>query len=183
VSTANPLTTLDGVEDGTDLAVVMEGRIEHWQFTDGAMVKDGHRLPPFFFSGLLSEQKIMPGDFTPPTQGDWFGLPSLWSSDGAYLVVREKGDRIFRCAYFRRDRFYEWRDVNQEELLSACTRAEGPDWGTQQFKQMTYQASEENEARVQMDRMLRATRDARSNIRYARDYLNQAITQMERETQ
>jgi len=179
VSTATPVSDLTQVEDGTDLAVLLvDGKIERWHWTDGVMVKDDHRLPPFFFSGLLKDQKIMPGNFSPPVKGEWFSRPG---SDWSYLVVKEKGERTFRCAYFRRGNFYDWRDVTQTDLIDACTRVETPEFCSEQFLRMTDLASEENEARAEIEKRTRNMRDARNNIRYARDYLNAAFEVMDRE--
>lgn len=179
MSASTPLATLDGVEDGTDLAVMVgDGRIEHWQWTEGVMQKENHRLPPFFFTGLLKDGKVMPGNFSPPVKGEWFAQPG---SDWMWLVLKEKGDRIFRCAYFRRSNFYDWRDASQKDLIDNCMRVEAPAFATQEFVQMTDRASEENEARLKQEREYRQMRDARNNLRYARDYLDQALQVMSRE--
>ena len=45
---------------------------------------------------------------------------------------------------------------------------------------MTYRAAEENKARMAGETAARRIRDTRHNIRYARDYLNQAIESMDR---
>lgn len=181
MSTATPVTDLDEVEEGTELAVMVgDGKIERWEWRDGVMAKDDHVLPPFFFSGLLADGKVMPGNFSPPVKGEWFTRPN---SEWAYLVVKDKGDQMFRCGYFRRDNFYDWRDVSQRDLIDMCTRADAPEWSTPQFLRMADLCSNENESRTESDRKIRTIRDARSNVRYARDYLNAAIDTMDRERQ
>jgi hypothetical protein len=176
--TSNVVTRLEDLEDGTDVAVVLQGgTIEHWQWADGVMQKDGNRLPEFFFSGLLTEGKVMLGDFSPPVRGEWF---TRRASEWQYLVVEVKEENTFRCAYFRRESFYEWRDVTQGDLLDHCIRGQTPEWATRQFVDMTYRCSEENVARLAADRLTRQTRDARANIVYARDYLNVALEAMNR---
>jgi len=176
--TSGVVTRLEDLEDGTDLAVVLSGgTIEHWQWADQVMQKDGNRLPPFFFSGLLTDGKVMLGDFSPPVLGEWF---TRRASEWQYLVVQVKPENTFRCAYFRRESFYEWRNVSQADLLDHCIRSQTPEWATPQFLQMTYLASEENIARLAAESASRHTRDARNNLRYAREYLNNAIEQIDR---
>ena len=176
---STPLSTLDGLEDGSDVAVVLSGgTIEHWQWSDGLMQKDGNRLPEFFFSGLLRDNKVMLGNFTPPVRGEWF---TRQVSDWMYLVVTvNEGAGTYQCAYFRRGSFYDWREVSRADLLDTCTRGTTPEWASPQFLAMTYRCSEENAARLAAERQMRQTRDARTNVRYARDYLNNAIEQIER---
>jgi hypothetical protein len=178
VSTA--ITTFDGLEDGTDLAVVLSGgRIERWQWNNQAMQKeDGTRLPTFFFSGLLTERKIMPGNFSPPVRGEWFALTG--SNTWFYLVIREKSDRLYRCGYFRRGEFYDWREVSQGDLLDSCVRVETPAWCSEQFVNMTARCSDMQEAQAAVEQRERNARAARQHVVYARDYLVRALEQMER---
>lgn len=175
---STPITTFEDLEDGTDLAVVLSGgKIERWEWRDGMMQKDGTRLPTFFFSGLLSESKIMPGNFSPPVRGEWFELQG--NSNWRYLVLAEKSERLYRCAYFQRDRFYDWRDVGQGDLLDSCVRAEAPAWCSEQFVAMTILCADAQQGRRAAEQRYNNTRSARQNVTYARDYLVRAIEQME----
>lgn len=178
---STPITTFDGLDDGTDLAVVVGGgRIERWEWRDGVMQKNGGvRLPPFFFSGLLADQKIMPGNFAPPVRGEWFAIEgSQWS----YLVLSEKSERLYRCAYFRREHFYDWREVGMGDLLDSCTRVDAPAWASEQYVAMAVLCSDTHQERIAAEQHSRSVRNARTNMTYARDYLVRALEQMERTT-
>jgi hypothetical protein len=178
-SVATSLSNLEDLDDGTDLAVVLQGgTIERWQWRDGVMQKDGHRLPPFFFSGLLAEGKVMPGNFTPPMKGEWFQRrpQDTW----LYLVVAVESEKVFRCGYFRRGQFYDWRAIGLDELLDNCLRIEAPEWANEQYLSMTYRCANETTARIEAENRIERSRTARNNMTYARDYLNQAIELMER---
>jgi hypothetical protein len=180
---STPISTFDDLEDGTDLAVVLSGgKIERWEWRDGAMQKDGTRLPTFFFSGLLTEQKIMPGNFSPPVRGEWFALTGDNTHTWCYLVIRERSDRLYRCGYFRRGEFYDWREVSQGDLLDSCVRVEAPDWSSDQFMNMTARCSDAQEAQAEAEKRERNTRGARQSVAYARDYIARALEQMERTT-
>ena len=173
------VTDLNLVDDGTDLAVVMaDGRVEKWTWTEGVMQKDHNRLPPFFFSGLITDQKIMLGNFAPPVVGEWFRYQTR--SEWRWLVVEVLPENRFRTGHFRRDNFYDWREMSQDDLLATCIRDEAPEWVTPQYLDMTTRAAEENKARLAQEALARRVRDVRHNVRYARDYLNQAIESMDR---
>jgi hypothetical protein len=175
---STPVTTLEGLDDGQDLAVVLQGgNIERWQWRDGVMQKDGARLPPFFFSGLLRDGKVMPGNFTPPVRGEWFQRNE---SNLLYLVVKVESEKTFRCGYFRRGQFYDWRPVDLGELLDTCVRTERPDWASDQYLRMAYNCAEENAARISSEARNQRIGTARNNMTYARDYLNAAMELMER---
>jgi hypothetical protein len=174
-----PVTDLNLVEDGQDLAVVLQGgTIERWQWRDGVMQKDGHRLPPFFFTGLITEGKVMPGNFTPPVRGEWF--QRMAADTTLYLVVKVETERTFRCGYFRRGAFYDWRTVDLAELLDTCVRRDRPEWASDQYLRLAINCSEENAARVAAEARHQRLGTARNNMTYARDYLNAALELMER---
>ena len=170
---------LDTVEEGAELAVVgADGRVQKWTWTEGVMQRDGNRLPPFFFSGLLNEGKVMLGNFAPPRQGEWFRYQSR--SEWRWLVIEELENSRFRTGHYRRDAFYDWRDMSQDDLFATCIRCEAPDWATPQYLDMTIRAAEENKARLASDAQTRRNRDAKNYATYARDYLNQALEAMDR---
>lgn len=170
---------LDTVEEGAELAVVgADGRVQKWTWTEGVMQRGDTRVPPFFFSGLLNEGKVMLGNFAPPRPGEWFRYQSR--SEWRWLIVEELENNRFRTAHFRRHSFYDWRDMNQDDLFGTCIRCEGPEWANEQFIAMTTLASGENKARLASDAQTRRNRDARNYVSYARDYLNQAIESMDR---
>lgn len=176
---STPIATFEGLDDGTDLAVLVgNGRIERWEWRDGVMSKDGTRLPPFFFTGLLADSKIMPGNFSPPVRGEWFA--SQGSRDWSYLVLSEKSERLYRCGYYRRGNFYDWRDVSAGDLLDACVRVDAPAWASEQYVDMTVRCSDEQQARITAEQRMRNIHNAQNNATYARDYLVRAIELMER---
>ena len=182
-SVTTPLTTWDDLADGTDLAVLVGGeKIERWQWHNMRLRKpDGTSLPPFFFSGLLHEGKILPGDFSPPVKGEWF--TSQTSSDWSYLVLSDADDnKHYRCAYFRRERFYDWRKVSQGDLLDGCVRGRSPAWAGEQYVDMAVRCVEAIKAQAEAEERVRSSRTARINVAHARDYLVRALEQMERTT-
>ena len=177
----NAVTDLAEVDNGTHLAVVQtNGQIERWLWEDGVMQKDGNRLPPFFFSGLLRDNKVMLGNFAPPQRGEWFRYQSR--AEFGWLIVAVLAENRYSTIHFRRGNFYDWREMSQDDLFATCVRTEAPEWVTQPYVDMAYRAHEERTARLAQEQQARNLRDARTNMTYARDYLTRAIELTERRT-
>ena len=63
------LTTLEGQPLGTDVAIVTNGKVQHWTVAEGGLVRDGQRLDPWFLTGLLAQGMVVSGEFAPPELG------------------------------------------------------------------------------------------------------------------
>jgi hypothetical protein len=120
------LATLDGIEEGTDLALVngSNGNISRWKMGPDATLLDhaGRPLDPFFFTGHLSDGNIYLADFSPPRGGEWF---TGRGDSLAYLAVGDQVDGETPCAYFRRQTFRGLEDMTN--LVDIATRGR-PDW-------------------------------------------------------
>lgn len=175
------LDTLDGLVNGTDVAVVQVNRVEHWQAVDGGLARHGSdkRVDPWFFAGLINNGAVMLGDFTPPEVGEWWvsvherAVPSV----SGCLVLATEGVKS-TVAVFRRGHWYEWR-VDRNLMDDGLVRGETPAWVTPEYTRMTQMAHEEHKARIEMETKMRQFRDAQYNLTYARDYLNRAVQQIE----
>ena len=171
------LASLDGLDDGTDIAVVVSNQVQRWQVLDGGLVRigDSKRVDPWFFTGYLNEGAVMLGDFSPPQVGEW------WAAGGStygFLVIATEIP-LSTVAMFRRGSFYEWRE--QRNLLDeGYVRAEPPAWLTPEYLAMATLAYHNQAKYLDAHRKARAARDTQYNLTYARDYLNRAIEQIER---
>lgn len=169
---------LEGLDDGQHLALVSRNGVLQYTWDHGAMVsKDGHRLEPWFFSGALRDGKIRLGDFRPAEVGEWFALTH--DERYQYLVI-ERGDNRDNpwVAQYRRSVFQGFAECR--DIVSRCVRVEAPSWGGAQFLDMT---QARRRAEVDAERLrgqLREFENVRQYLRYARDYLGNAIEATER---
>ena len=171
------LDTLDGLANGTDVAVVQASRVERWKVLDGGLCRDGvdKRVDPWFFAGLMNEGAVMLGDFTPPAVGEWWvsTYERAVASVSGCLVLATEGVNA-TVAVFRRGHWYEWR-VDRNLLDDAYVRGEPPEWVSAPYLAMTQMAYEANRSRLESEATMRQYRDARYNLAYAKDYLDRAV--------
>lgn len=164
------LTTLDGLADGTDIALQRGGVTERWKFQDNKLVnKDGDNLDPFFFEGYLAEGRLYLGNFLPPEAGEWFGSAGVdrWM----LLALNTEGAKTW-CAQFQRGHFYQW--IEYTDMVTTFQRIAAPEWSSEQFVNMTARAwSSHREVSAQEERN-RKQRLAQESVTYAIDYLNRA---------
>jgi hypothetical protein len=166
------LTTLDGVAEGTDIAIKMGDTFEHWKWEGGRLQnKNGTSLPPFFFTGLLAEGSITEGNFAPPEPDEW------WQRNGRayrYLVLEHDADTsVTKVAMFRHDSFYSWYEVHNMVEDSLYSR-EAPEWDHPLVRSMTRMAWNQNIRADAAERRHAELGNARNYVRYARDYIDQA---------
>lgn len=110
------LTTLDGLENGTAVGLRINGRTQLWTVLDGGLLRDGHRLEPFFFTGFLEKGLLYLGDARPPEVGDWWREPG--SDYYTYLILQLVDDngRTY-VAQYRHAEFYQFtylRSVSEQ---------------------------------------------------------------------
>lgn len=165
----SPLTTLDGIEEGHDIAILTGGLIQRWQVTaNGGLIRNGHTLEQFFLTGLLAAERVVDGDFSPPQPGEWF----TWRSR-VLLVVELDGARV-RVAQFRNGNFNQWSEVS--DLVERGSRIPAPEWaGTEgAFYRMCLMAWTSEKASERTREQARKANQARDYIRYVIDYATTA---------
>lgn len=169
------LTTLDGLENGTELAFQSRNRMERWTFQDQQLVnKEGIRIDPFFFMGYLAEGKLFLGDFAPPEPGEWFA-PAGDSDRWNLLALQTTGTKTW-CAQFSRGQFYQWAE--HDDMSVTFRRITAPEWSGLQFLNMTTRAWTMYRQVEDMAKRDRQARNARESVSYAIDYLNRAREQL-----
>lgn len=169
------LDSLDGLADGTDVAIIVNERVQRWKALDGGLVQEGvgTRLDPWFFIGYLNAGQVMLGHFAPPQVGEWWTTAGDWG----HLVV-EAAAPLCTAATFRRDQFYEWR-IDRNLLDEGYLRTEAPAWVSAQVLSMTRLAYRNHSARLEAEQKVRHLHDAKYNLAYAKDYLDQAVRHLE----
>lgn len=160
--------TLDGIEDGTDLALVTVNGVERWVFhPDGLTNRAGDSVPLWFFSGALAQGKVMLGNFAPPSVGEWF-----FRGHTEHLVLTVSDTTTAHCARFVGGRFNTF--VELPNIVDTHQRTDRPDWVSDQFVQMATLAYSWHQQVVQLNNQSQHRQVATNNLRYARDYLNTA---------
>jgi len=172
------LDSLDGLENGTDVAVMQNSRVERWQVVDGGLARHGSdkRVDPWFFAGLINEGAVMLGDFTPPQVGEWWIAPGEGTVTG-HLVLAMEGTKA-STAFYRRGQWAQWCDRNLME--DGWVRGEPPPWAGPQYLTMTTLAWTSHTRLVEHRAKAEAISNVRYNLTYARDYLSRAWDQLER---
>lgn len=165
------LTTLDGIEDGTDIAVINPHGVSKWVLDGGMMTRpDGARLDRWFFSGALREGKVMLGDFSPPVVGDWFTRDEI----RMHLVVQVDPDQTTaHCARFIEDRFQQFTTL--PDVVDTHRRTEPPAWVTPQLVTMTAMAHALHLENVTNKAQVSQLQSIKNNISYAHSYLDRAM--------
>jgi hypothetical protein len=120
------LTTLDGLENGTMLAIQQrKGGLQRWCLADGAVTRvtrggtladaltPQDSVPVELLSGYLTEGLVFRCD-NPPVVGEWFFDPRR---DRTALVIGAEGE-TFRCAVFRLGSFTRMLDLLLDDLLT-----------------------------------------------------------------
>lgn len=168
------LTTLEGLADGTDVAVQMGSNFERWQVSGDGLIRDGVHVSGFFFTGYLRQGRVYLRDFTPPQVGEWFG-PSTGETRWSYLTVLADGETT-TFAQFRDDTFYQWHRIGSSESVARYSRKPVPDWAGpgRALREMTMMAHNMHTNLERMERTARRQRDAARNVRVASDYLHRA---------
>ena len=173
------LDSLDGLENGTDVALVVNNKVERWSVLDGGLARHGttRRVDPWFFAGLLNAGAVVLGDFTPPQVGEWWTATAHAGTVTGHLVLAMEGNKA-STAFYRRGNWAEW--TTRTLVEDGWVRGEAPDWVTPQYVTMTSLAWATNTRLTANEAQMQAFRDARYNLTYARDYLQRAWDQLER---
>lgn len=180
------VSTFEGLDENTDLAISWPdtNRTERWVWRDGQMFKHGERrgVDPFFFTGLLAQNRIVPGDFAPPQVGEWFGYRNGRREHYRFYVARVEGQKI-DLIYFTRGEYAGWTVSEMDRIFDEYERPEQPPTITpDMFRSVVSQSAEQKVSLEREQNRNRNMNDARQSMRYARDYINQAIEYAERRT-
>jgi hypothetical protein len=117
---------------GTDLAIVNNGKVQHWTVAEGGgLVRDGQRLDPWFLTGLLEQGMVVTGQFAPPEPGEWFAVGRY-----RYLVL-ERDQRMSQIAEFRIEPFRFFRFDKVSDLQDTASRCPEPEMSAANFLAMT----------------------------------------------
>lgn len=117
------IDTLDGIEDGTDLALVTTNGVERWTRNGAYLLnRAGDSVPVWFFSGALAQGKVMLGNYAPPSVGEWF-----FRGHHEHLVLTVENTTTAHCARFVGDRFNTFVDL--PNVVDTHQRGDRPDLG------------------------------------------------------
>lgn len=163
------ITTLEGLANGTDLAVQSGGQVFRWTYQDEVMVNQaGNRVDPWFFSGYLREGHVSLGDFRPPELGEWFTTDTR-----TFLVVSVSRDHPNDpvTARFMGSTFS--RFLMMDRIVENARRCESPAWANDTLVQMTIKAWKAEEEVTSVRQRLTHMRRARDYLGYAMDHLEE----------
>lgn len=171
------IDTFEGIEDGTDVAVLTSTGTMRWRLVDGQLrSQDGSVLDPWFFTGYLNEGKVMLGNFAPPAVGEWF---AQYGREIGHLVVKADSNQTTAyCARYLNGRFRDF--VTLHHVVDQYQRLDRPAWITQQYVDLAVLAYGWQESERQSRERNRVVQNSLAQVRYARDYLNTALEAMNR---
>jgi hypothetical protein len=180
------VSTYDEITDGQDLAVGYPDttRTERWVWRDGKMFRHGSDLAvdPFFFTGLMAKGLIHHGDFAPPVVGEWFSYRNGRRPYYQFFVAGVSATKV-DFLYFSRGEYAGWHNSTVENIFDDFSRlTEVPTITPEMFQSVAINARESRDSAEGLRQQGRNMRDAMQSIRYARDYMNQAMEYAERRT-
>jgi len=173
------ITTLDGLADGTDLAVHPPGNpTSRLRYIDGQVINPAGRVvDPWFLVGHLRDGHISIGDFRPPERGEWWTYGTV--SNREYLVV-DLREQSVEFAMFRNQRFYDWQTAaNNGALFDTFNRTTRPDWASDLTVDLVNRLWAERSARRRLETQTANLRSAQQHLRYAIDYATSARNLLE----
>lgn len=180
------VTSFDDLLEDTDLAVSWpeNNRTERYRWHQGRMVKHGEErgVDPFFFTGLMAQGLIVHGDFAPPARGEWWGYRNGRRSTYRFYVA-DVSEGKTHLVYFIRDEFAGWTMADTDRIFDDYARVapeDHPAITPEMFLSVVLDAHQQKTALEGRQQQIRNMNDARQSMRYARDYLAQAIEYAER---
>lgn len=178
------VSTFDDLEANTDLAIQWPDgrRTERWVWRDGKMFKHGETrgVEPFFFTGLMAQGAIVHGDFAPPEMGQWFTYRNGRRTHYRFYVAAITGSKV-DLIYFIRGEFGGWVETQVDRIFDEYERpSEETPVTAEMFRSVARSAVEQKAAFEGQRAKIRNMNDARQSLRYAKEYLDQAIQYADR---
>lgn len=174
-ATAEPVTDLTSIEDGTSLALPRtdsSSGVELWVKQGDTLVsrRTNSTLPLWFFSGMAREGKIINGNYRPSEVGEWW--EPLGTNRYHYLCLELENNDTTLCAVFYRGTFEQFERVSS--IVTTLRRTTAPTWGSEQLLS-AMQRVQALESRVNgIEARASSTRRALNNVTRGIEYLRMA---------
>jgi hypothetical protein len=170
------LTTLEGLADGTDVALRIGGStvVQHWKVERGGLRREDSLgetwVDPFFISGYLAQGDIFLKDFSPPVVGEWFTNDS---GDHLLVVAADPVEPTTAVAMYRHGYFRAWR--NEGDVVGRLARCDPPEWASTALAEMAQEAHKYKTETERLAETARRFRNARAEVGYAQQNLENAM--------